>query len=74
MILYPTIRNIWLERNDKIFKKIGVNPTKTRDSIITQSFKWNKYMGNGLESSAERSLLSLFILWLYLNFKVSIVL
>ena len=55
MILHSTIWNIWIARNDKVFKKLGVNPTKTTDCIISQAFEWNKYMGNGLESWADRN-------------------
>ncbi|XP_023730954.1 uncharacterized protein LOC111878670 [Lactuca sativa] len=55
MIVYSTIWNIWLTMNDRIFKKIGVNPTKTADSIIAQTFEWNKHRRNGMESWMEWS-------------------
>ncbi|XP_023754838.1 uncharacterized protein LOC111903293 [Lactuca sativa] len=45
MILYSTLWNIWLTRNDKVFNKMGVNLAKTVDSIVAQSLEFIKYKG-----------------------------
>lgn len=57
MVLYA-LWNIWLARNDKSFKKIGVSPNKIADCIITQTFDWWKFRGKWCDSWAERRLFS----------------
>ncbi|KAL4570690.1 hypothetical protein LXL04_026350 [Taraxacum kok-saghyz] len=53
MVIYSTLWNIWLARNNKLFNKIGAAPTKIADEIIDRSFEWQKYRGKRTGSWAE---------------------
>ncbi|KAL7609904.1 hypothetical protein Lser_V15G12120 [Lactuca serriola] len=45
MVFHCLIWNLWLSRNDKIFKGIGVHPAKIADNIIFLSYVWCKHRG-----------------------------
>lgn len=52
-IFFSTLWKIWRARNEKIFKKLSVVPTKTVDLIIAQTYDWCRCGGNGCGSSVE---------------------
>ncbi|XP_023752978.1 uncharacterized protein LOC111901352 [Lactuca sativa] len=45
MVFYCTVWNVWLSRNEKIFKRISVNTIRIANNIISLSYIWCKHRG-----------------------------
>lgn len=68
----PTLGNIWLARNDKIFKHKVISPTGLVDIITSQSFDWCKYRGKGCKSRVDWNITPFLIPFVFFPYVTSL--